>query len=173
MEELLKLFGLKPDATEDEAIVALKALQKTNADQAAKLEEHSAALKAAKADPPDPARFVPVETVNALNEKVAALSARISGREVDELIEQAYTDRKLNEAMEPWARSLGGSDIAALKGWIEKAPTVAPLKGQTHGKKPDGVNEGDGELSEEAVAVCRQMGISTDDYKKTLAEENS
>lgn len=163
MNELKALFGLKDDADEAAVLAAAKAL-KTQADASA------AQIAALKTQTPDPAKFVPVETMTALQTQVAALSARINDGEVDEVVKAALAAGKLVPAQEPWARSLGKTDLAALKTYVETAPAIAALKGtQTGGKGPDGLKEG--ELDEAQLAVCRQMGVNPDDFKKTLAAQ--
>jgi phage I-like protein len=88
---------------------------------------------------------------------------------VDELVEEGLDSGKLHPDQEEWARKYGNNDIAGLKAYLEKTPAIAALKGtQTRGKQPDG-GEADGELGAEAIAVCKQMGVEPEEYKKTLA----
>lgn len=163
--QLITLLGLAHEATDEQITAALAAL-KARAEQADGLNAEIAALKT-KA--PDPAQFAPVATVQALQAEMAALRASQIEREVDDLVEVALSDGRLLPAMESWARDLGKSDIGALKGYLDKAQPIAALKGsQTGGRQPDGGTSG-GELDEAALAVCKQMGISPDAYKKTLA----
>ena len=99
---------------------------------------------------------------------MAALSTKITNNEVDDLVDTALADGKLLPALEAWARELGGKDIEALKAYIDNATPIAALKGrQTGGKEPDG-DGGSGELDAAALAVCTQMGIDPDEYKKNL-----
>ncbi len=171
-EELIKLLGLKEGASEQEiqqAVVALKAKVDESATQLQTANTEIAALKAktgADAEP-DPEKYVPVKVVTELQGQIAALSGQVVGREVDELVGQAIKDGKLLPAMESWARDLGKKDVAALKSYITAAVPVAALKGtQTGGKGPEG--GADGDLGEEALAVCRQMGVDPAEYKKNL-----
>lgn len=170
MKELLAalcaLLGLTVDVEDEQkagiditnAVTALKA----KADKAGDLETQVVALKAQGGNP-DPAKFVPIETVTNLQTQLAELTARVNTDEVDRLVNAAIEEGKL-VGMEDWARDLGKKDIVALKTYIEKAPVVAALTGtQTGGKKPA---QKDGELSEDQLAVCTRMGISVDDFKK-------
>lgn len=165
MNEALRIMlGLGKEHSEDDvnkAVAALSAkLEAANASA-----ETIAALKA-KVDSPDPAKFVPVETMTQLKEQVAELSARINGNEVDELVVAALSDGKLLPAQEEWARGLGKNDVAALKGYLENAQPIAALKGQqSKDKKPEG--EDDNELSTDEIAVCKATGIDTEEFKKT------
>ncbi len=181
-EQLIALLGLADDATEQqitEAMTDLKTQATAITEELADLRKALgvkeggdavatvAALKGATRKP-DPAKYVPVETVAELQEQVAALSTKITNNEVDDLVDTALADGKLLPALEAWARELGGKDIEALKAYIDNATPIAALKGrQTGGKEPDG-DGGSGELDAAALAVCTQMGIDPDEYKKNL-----
>lgn len=161
-EEQLKLLGLAKDATAEQVTAALTAL-KSKADDA---ETRIAALTA-QAGQVDPAKYVPVKVVEDMRGEIAALSAKITGDEVDSLVKTGLVDGRLLPAQEQWARDLGTSNIAALKGYLASAQPIAALRsGQTSGKAPAGEP---GALDDDALAVCRQMGIAPDDYKKTMA----
>lgn len=165
--ELLKALGLSETATEAEALAALAAL-KTN---------HQGELVALKGTAPDPAKFVEVATLSAVQGELATARTELAGlkaekhtAEVDKVVTAALTAGKLTPATEGWARSLGKSDLAALNAYVEAAPVVVkPGETQSGGKKPDGSNGTS--LSDAQLAVCRQMGVSPEDYAKTLAAE--
>ena len=160
--KLIALLALAATAT-DEQIESHIAALKAKADTVEAKDTEIAALKAAK---PDPAKFVPVETFEALKSEVAALKTQQTTGEVESLVKQGLEEGKLLPAQEAWAKELGAKDVAALKGYLEKTPAIAALKGgtQTGGKKPEG--DGDGSLSEEELAVCRNLGISEEEYRK-------
>lgn len=171
MDELLELLGLKPGSDEAEAVTALKAvLQKKTEleDQLKESREAVAALKA-KGGEVDLSQYAPVSVVTDLQKQVAALKGQIDGNELEDLIQQGIDDGKIiGEEMEKWARSL---EVAALKNYLDNTQAIAALKGsQTRGKGP-GSSGGDGELSETDLAVCKQMGVDPEDYKKSLQEE--
>ncbi|MEW6427321.1 MAG: phage protease [Thermodesulfobacteriota bacterium] len=164
-EQLAALLGLATDATEEQinrAIVALKAAAQASDTKDAEI----AALKTTIATGrPDPEKFVPMETFEALKGEVATLRGSQTAAEVDALVRQGIADGKLLPVQEPWAKELGTKDIAALKGYLDKTPAIAALAGgQTGGKAPEGTDKG--ALNETELAVCRNMGISPDDYTK-------
>jgi phage I-like protein len=105
-----------------------------------------AALSAQSAQAPDPAKFVPVAAVEALHAKVADLSTRLDGQEVDELVKAGLADGRILPEMEGWARDLGKANRAALSAYLDKAKPVAALTGtQTGGKRPPaapGIDDG-------------------------------
>jgi len=167
MELITKLFiaaGLAAPADEAAATAALSNL-KAAADQVKPLETAVAALKA---QTPDPAKFVPVGTMQDMQTQIAALSAQINGGEVDGLVKSAISEGKLLPAQEAWARDLGKKDVAALKSYLVTAPVVSALAGnsQTNGKDPE---KKPGTLTDVELAVCKAQGISAEDFLKTKA----
>lgn len=162
-EQLIALLGLASDASDEDIQNALTTV-KGNAD---KLPEIQAQLAAAKAQTPDPAKYVPAAMVEDLKKDIVALKASQTGREVDELVQAGLADGRLLPAQEKWARELGGKDTAALKTYLDNTPAIAALKGQqTQGKQPAPATVE--ELSEEALAACRAMGTDPKDYLATL-----
>lgn len=135
LKALLKALGLSEDVTQEKAVAAVTALH-AEAQKKAELETQVATLKAAT---PDPAKFVPIETVKSLQTQVAELSAANQARDIDELVKGAVEAGKLLPDMEKWARDLGKKNIADLKAYIESAAPIAALAGtQTRGRKPAG-----------------------------------
>ena len=147
--EMLKLLGLPEDATEDQALSALKnVLAKLDAAQSGMAE-----LKA---------QSVPMSAMQALHDQVATLSAQSVARDIDDLVKPALEDGRLLDALEPWARELGQSNFAALKQYLDKAPTLTALtSAQTEGRKPA---ERSAALSDDELAACAMLGQSHEDY---------
>lgn len=165
-EETLKLLGLSPEASEQEIQEAVAALA-AKATKTGELEEALAAASAkVKPDTPDPAKFVPVEAVQQLQTQMAALSAQVQGGEVERLVGQGLEDGRLLPAMEDWARSLGEKDVAALRSYLDSAQPIAALTGQQSGGRQPGA-DGGGKLSETELAVCRQLGLTEDEFLKS------
>lgn len=167
-EETLKLLGLSPEASKDEIQEAVAALA-AKATKTGELEEAlataTAKIKADAADKPDPAKFVPVEAVQQLQSQVAALSAQVQGGEVERLVSQGLEDGRLLPAMEDWARSLGEKDVAALRSYLDSAQPIAALTGQQSGGRQPGADGS--KLSETELAVCRQLGLTEDEFLKS------
>lgn len=176
LKAVLKALGLPEDVKPETATAALAALQakaESAATLDAKVKELEPQLAALKAQAPDPAKFVPIATVTELQGQVAALSAAIASREVDEVVAAALAEGKLLPAMEAWARDLGKKDVAALKAYVAAAQPVAALAGlQTGGKKPDG-KAADGKLTDEQLAVCKALGLAPEEYAKSVAPETA
>ncbi len=167
---VLTALGIAEDTKPEDAAAAVAAL-KAKAARAGQLETEVAALKADTAHKPDPAKFAPIDVVNGLRDQVAALSAQMSGRELEEIVASALKDGRILPAMETWARELGKKDIAALKAYVSSAQPIAALAGtQTHGKKP-GASQG--ELSDAQLSVCTALGVKPEDYKKQLEADRA
>lgn len=168
-EALLKLLGLKDGASDEQIEQAVAALT-AKLGQLDEKDTEIATLRAkatgqggAEAEP-DPAKYVPVEVVAQLRDQVTALSAQMQGGEVERLVGQGLEDGRLLPAMEEWARGLGKKDVAALRSYLDSAQPIAALSGQQSGGQPP-QGGGDGKrLSEEELAVCRQLGIPHDEY---------
>lgn len=109
----------------------IAALVKSQANQIATL--------TAAASNPDPAKFVAVSTMQALQNENAALRSEITSRDVDDVVEVALSSGKLLPAQEDWARQHGTENLASLKKYLETAQPIAALtKTQTGGAPPEG-----------------------------------
>lgn len=159
LKKLLAALGLQDTATESEALAALAGLKS------------NVATLSAQVAHPDPARFVPIATLSALQAehadlqgRLAALGAEVDGGKLDKIIVEALTAGKLTPATEVWARSYGKKDLAGLSAFIAAAAVaVKPGETQTGGQAAGG----DGALSATELAVCGAMGLNPDDYRKT------
>lgn len=118
----------------------------------------------------DPAKFVPIEALQAIQAQAASLSAELNTGRVGQAIETALAAGKLVPSMKAWAQDLGNKDFAALTAYLDTAPAILVVGAtQTGGKTPKG--EALGDLTENQVALCTAMGVSQEAYKKTLAAE--
>lgn len=177
---LCALLALDPkNTTEDQAVAALgglapklDALAKLraelgvaeDADASAAVAACSALKTKAAAAAPDPAQYVPVGVVESLKADLAALKGQHLEREVTELVDQGIADGRLLVAQRDWATSLGKSDIAALRSYLETAAPIAALRGtQTQGNPPAGGQDEHG-LTQAEIAVCRATGVDPKDF---------
>jgi len=160
LKKLLAALGLADTASEADALAGVAALKAKADAQGTEI----AALKAAAPAQPDPAKYVPVATMQAMQAEVAALSARVNGDEAARLIDGAIEAGKLVEAQRQWAADLGKSDLAALKAYVASAPAIAALKGMQSGGTAQAASGS--ALSEAELAVCRAMGLAPADYLK-------
>ncbi|NKB37868.1 MAG: hypothetical protein GKR93_11990 [Gammaproteobacteria bacterium] len=182
-KELLKLLGLNEDATADDAIAALKAITGLNVvllegvglKVEATEEEAQTAIAALKAsidtaEIPDPAKFVSVSVVEEMKTELATLKSIMNNNEATVLIDSALADGRLTAAQKGWAEDLAKSDIAALKKYVGSAtPIPALLQKQT--SLSNAKFDPEAALSESDIAICKNLGISQEDFKKTRQAE--
>lgn len=159
LQQLLASLGLAKETSEADALTAVAAL-KAKADQVDGLNVKVAALSS---QAPDPAKFVAVETMSALQAEVAALTSQINGDKVSKVVEAALTAGKLLPAQKDWALSLGKANLAALTEYVEKTPAIAALGGmQTEGK--DLGKGATAALSAEEQKVAAQLGLTAEQF---------
>ena len=183
LEKLLAAIGLPANTTEDAAIAACTSI-KSQADAAraalkldgtATAETVTAACTslrtAATNATPDPAKYVPVSVVEVLKTSVAALTAKVGERQVEDLITPALADGRLLPAQETWARDLGKTNLAALTAYLKTAQPIAALSStQTGGKPPAGEQDkGAHGLTKDELAVAAACGMTPEAYAKGKA----
>ena len=166
LKKLLAAIGLQETATEAEALSAVAALRNNVA---------SLAAQVAEVNSPDPAKFVPIATLTALQgenaglqTKMAALQAEVDGGKLDTLINDAKAAGKITPATEPTMREIGKKDFAALSALIEAStPVVKPGETQTGGKGGGGT--GTAALTADQQKVCDMLGLDPAAYLQTLS----
>lgn len=178
----LSMLSLAADATEDQAVAACSAKLKeledlraamglpANTDGASAVAACTA-MRAQVAAGPDPAKFVPISTVEQLKTDLAALTARTRDREVSELVDQGLADGRLLPAQKDWATKLGKSDLVALSSYLATTPAIAALTStQTKGKAPDkGAVDDAANLAADELAVCSATGITPEAFAAAKA----
>ena len=128
-KEQLEALGLQEGADDAAILSAIMALK----DQTTALSAQVATLAT-----PDPAKFVPVSDMAALQTELAALSAIVQADSINKLITPALADGRLLPAQKQWAEALGKSDLASLSAYLETAQPIAALSGmQTKGQAPE------------------------------------
>ncbi|WP_051278456.1 phage protease [Solimonas flava] len=167
-EELMSLkaiaaaLGLAETATEAECITAING----------KKSELQTALNAAQT--PDLAKFVPradfdAATARATNaeQKLAEQANAQREKEVDAEIDAALKAGKITPATKDYHRAMcmqeGG--LEKFRSYIAATPVI--VSGDEVTKPPVGA-DGKAKLSDNQRAICRQLGLSEDDYAKTL-----
>ncbi|EGF17717.1 MULTISPECIES: phage protease [Haemophilus] len=172
---LCTLFVLKADASEADITEKVTALSAAKGDSSvdvldvyAKLaeKEQSVAALSTQVGNPDPAKFVPVEQVAALQADFNALKTSVEADKKAALIKAALSQGKLAPALKDWAQSLS---VEALSAYLEKAPAMAALSGEPQAK-------GDPEqkvatLSAAESAAAKALGLSEKDYMATYKEQ--
>lgn len=158
LKKLLALLGLAENATEEDAMGAIKNLL-SMADKAAEAETKVAALSTQleAAKKPDPAKYVSVSVVEELKGQVAALTTSINTDKVTELVAAGIADKKLLPAQKEWATELGQQNLASLSTYLNNAQPIAALAGTQTNDKDRGDNKD--APSDELAACCAQLGL--------------
>lgn len=172
---LCALFALKADASETEITEKVTALSAAKGksdvdvlDVYAKLaeKEQSVAALSTQVGNPDPAKFVPVEQVAALQADFNDLKASVETDKKDALITAALSQGKLSPALKDWAKSLS---VEALSAYLEKAPAMAALSGEPQAKTDPDQNVV--ALSAAEQAAARVLGMTEAEFIKEHKEQ--
>lgn len=97
-----------------------------------------------------------------------ALKERLCRREAEDLVEMALKAGKVTPANRDWAMTYALKDRAGFEAFLQKAPVVVP-QGMAAGAGRAGAQEGT--LEEAEMLVCRQLGLTPDQWKKHNTEE--
>ena len=172
---LCALLALKADASEAEITEKVTALSAAKGDSPVALldvyaklaeKEQSVAALTAQAGKPDPAKFVPVEQVAALQADFNALKNSVETDKKDALITAALSQGKLSPALKDWAQSLS---VEALSAYLEKAPAMAALSGEPQAKTDPDQNVV--ALSAAEQAAARALGMTEAEFIKEHKEQ--
>ncbi|SNS38004.1 Mu-like prophage I protein, partial [Tistlia consotensis] len=175
MEELLRqlraALGL-PEAADTAAVLQAAKTTTTTAArlpaiaaaaglaQTASADEIVTAVQASR----DPARFVPAEQVTALQSQLNALTTQLAEKEATAAVDAAIQAGKLAPSLRDWGLSLHKRDAAAFADFVAKQPAVIrPGASGPAGDPPPA----DGGLTAAETALCANLGISPDDFKKS------
>ncbi|HHV7522982.1 TPA: phage protease [Burkholderia orbicola] len=175
MAVLRLLLKLPETATEAQATASLQALAgkvgataAASVDLAELIDARDTRIAALSSATPDPAKYVPIETMTALRAQVAQLTNQSQQGQLDTVITAALSDGRLLPAQESWARELGKSNFAQLSSYLDTAEPIAALRStQTGGRAPSGSETQPTAQDDGARAVCRQLGLTADAYAKT------
>ena len=144
VQRLAAMLELAPDASEQEVMAALVTLFKDKG-----------------AATPDPAKYVPVETVQAmLAERNLSLATMSEGRAVQKVAD-ALRKGHLSPAMKGWATALCLDNEASFDSFVASTvPQFAHLLRPSHmsGQPQHTASAASG--SAEAEAVCTQLGLA-------------
>lgn len=120
---------------------------------------------------PDPAKYVPIEAMQAMQAQLTALSSESAAGRIDTLVKGALSAGKLLPQQEQWARAFGAKDFDGLSAFIDNAPPIAVLSGMQTGGKPPVATPNGGGLTENQAALCAAFGVSADAFTATLQAE--
>ena len=117
---------------------------------------------------PDPAKYVPIEVVTALNEEIAKLQGNQKDP-AEALVAEALSNGQLLPAQESWAMLYAQKDLQGFKDYLSRQPKIAALtQSQTAGKPVPTPNQTQVALTADLQLVAQQMGIDAKDLASKL-----
>ncbi|OEC52448.1 MULTISPECIES: phage protease [unclassified Aeromonas] len=115
----------------------------------------------------DLAKYVPVETYNALVTEVATLSAKVETTDAATLIKEARTQGKVVAAEEEYLTAYAAQKgVAALKALLEPRPAIAALAASQTTQVTLPEKKGEAVLSADDKYAADQLGISYEEFAK-------
>ena len=152
LQQIIAALGLDPDTPAEEVLSLIARMKDA--------EGNASAANGEPGAPPDPARFVPIATVQAIlaerNQKIAVISEGRAREKVSEATRKGY----LSPAMQDWAMALCRNDEASFDEFIAKSvPPFAHLFA-THSRGPAPGRGAAVTASPEVEALCAQLGIA-------------
>jgi phage I-like protein len=169
MKNIAAALGLPEDADENAILTAInKALTSTASIATAaglagtaKPEEIVTAINSARAGV-DPAKFVPIEQVMALQTAVKVLQDKMEGDDAETAVNTAIKDGKLAPALKSWGLDYHKKDAAGFQSFVDGSPVLTAVQRTTTttGKTTDD------DLTAEDLAVMNQMGLTREAFLK-------
>nr|WP_244840615.1 phage protease [Aeromonas dhakensis] len=119
----------------------------------------------------DLAKYVPVETYNALVTEVATLSAKVETTDAATLIKEARTQGKVVAAEEEYLTAYAAQKgVAALKALLEPRPAIAALAASQTTQVTLPEKKGEAVLSADDKYAADQLGISYEAFAKAKGQ---
>lgn len=167
MKTLFKLLGLKEDATEDQAVEAVKQLQGAAQVVANKKVLETLGLKETATESEVTGTIVALKQTHeqhgSLAQKVEKLTQDLAARDASDLVALAMKDGKVTPAQEPWAKEYATRDPEGFKVFVAKAPIVINTGDVAGSQKPAG---GEGGVDETQMLINKQLGVDAETFKK-------
>jgi len=165
MEQILKALGLAATATVEEALTAIDALKNAGQQVACKGILSALGLKATATESEVTGTIMAMKSDSAstasLTQKLNELTGKLAARDASELVQMAMKEGKVTPAQKEWAEDYAKRDPEGFKVFVAKATPVIP--GTMPPAAPDKKSD---ELSETEMVVCKQMGLSKEDFLK-------
>jgi phage I-like protein len=161
LKQLRELLGLAADASTDDILDALRAMQ-----AAANGDDGDAAAHRARNF--DPARYVAVAEFQQALTEINALKMQRAREKAEHAVDAAIRSRKLVPAHREWAIAYCAADPAGFETFAARQPVVLP--GETNlGSDPRAAfsrSHAGSMLSATEVAICGLLGVTANDFLK-------
>jgi phage I-like protein len=165
---LAVMSGLTPAAKIDDVVLAVQsttahakavALAAGLAENAPSAEVVVAVQSAVASATVDPAKYVPVDVVVAMQTQLNALTTATLADKAETAVMKAIEEGKVSPALKDWALNLAKKDMVAFEAFTAKAPSIK--YGQVVPPKTGDASE---PLSQEDTAIMTQLGLSEADF---------
>lgn len=184
LTQLRAALGLPAEADADQIIAGVKALG-DKATAAEKVDDEIAtaagltkgakradvvtAIQAAVAKAVDPARYVPIEQVAALQSRLTALETATAAEKATAAVDAAIAAGKLIPAMRDWGLALHAKDAAAFAAYVAAAPAIVVAGGTITGKPA--LNAAG--LDPDEARMASLLGVDHEAFKKAKSERTA
>ena len=182
---ILANLGLPDTTTEADAIAALnqnfadikskataKGLMlddgKLLASLSAEIDKVDEKFATAQAQEPDPSKYVPIEVVTALNEKIAELQGNQKDP-AEALVAEALSNGQLLPAQQSWAMLYAQKDLQGFKDYLSRQPKIAALTQSQTAGKPVSTATTTVALTADVKLVAAQLGVDAKDLASSMA----
>ncbi len=170
---LIKLFALSENATDEQITEKLTALSAAKGDSPVALsdvytelakEKSQVVALSAKVNNPDPAKFVALSDLQAVQTELNGLKQQINDKERDALIQTALSDGRLLPAQKAWAEKLGKENLVALSDYLATVSPNPALAGTQSGGKDPNEQTQTVALSAAEMAGAKALGLTPEEY---------
>ena len=117
---------------------------------------------------PDPAKYVPIEVVTALNEEIAKLQGNQKDP-AEELVAEALSNGQLLPAQQSWAMLYAQKDLQGFKDYLSRQPKIAALTQSQTAGKPVTPATTTVALTADVKLVAAQLGVDAKDLASSMA----
>lgn len=173
MKALLAELGLAEDADESAVKAALAKLKEDGSlkaiakavglEETATLEEVAAKVKPAGGE------FVPRAEFDRVAGELSDLRTSTAADKAAAAVDDAIAAGKIAPAQKDWATSYAKEDLDGFGKFVDAAPAIV-TPGTTGQPSPGASLDPSAELTEEEVALCADLGVSEEAYKKSRVE---
>lgn len=161
-------LGLATDAAADTVATAVTALASARKDVAVALglaadADTGKVVAAAKAQRPDPGEFVPRSEFDAVARDLKSLQDGRTEEQATAAVDAAIAAGKVTPAQRDWALDYARTNADGFKKFVEAQPVIVSAGART--VRP-GAPDPEAALTADELAVCNQLGLDPDAYKK-------
>ena len=117
---------------------------------------------------PDPTKHVPMEQFQAVASRLKALEDSQIKDKAAAAVAEAMQAGKVIPSTKEWAMAYASQDPTGFAAYVAAMPAIV-IPGQEGPNGPPPA--GPGQMDEAALAVCSQLGIPAEDYKRNINKE--